>query len=194
MDIWETNQVVKLSSFSSKAELRRLAHKHDGIWIAPTRSTFKSYLPDIFPERPYLIHQNSPLAWAILMYIHKQQDETPLQRPSTNLQRQKNTLYFILSPGSKMQTNSEEISSDQEVQPTQARPDTNTSSNPNSLDTTEETEANPSEKVATEEQKQHSYKQHSNRASVFSRFRIWWIRTSWQFRTWNKCSKWKYCN
>ena len=28
------------------------------------------------------------------MYIHKQQDETPLQRPSTNLNRQKNTLYL----------------------------------------------------------------------------------------------------
>ena len=28
------------------------------------------------------------------MYIHKQQDETPLQRPSTNLHRQKNTLYL----------------------------------------------------------------------------------------------------
>ena len=41
-----------------------------------------------------LIHQNSPLAWAILMYIHKQQDESPLQRPSTNLHRQKNTLYL----------------------------------------------------------------------------------------------------
>ena len=58
----------------------------------------------------------------------------------------------MLSPSSKMQTNREQISNNQEeVPPIQARPDTNTSSNPNSLDTTEETEANPSEKVATEE-------------------------------------------
>ena len=53
-----------------------------------------SKAPDIFPERPYIIHQNSPLAWAILMYIHRQQDETPLQRASTNIHRQKNTLYL----------------------------------------------------------------------------------------------------
>ena len=28
------------------------------------------------------------------MYIHRQQDESPLQRASTNLHRQKNTLYL----------------------------------------------------------------------------------------------------
>ena len=84
----------EMEQFYSEGELKRIAHYENGVWIAPTRSTFKSYLPDIFPERPYIIHQNSPLAWAILMYIHKQQDETPLQRPSTNLHRQKNTLYL----------------------------------------------------------------------------------------------------
>ena len=83
-----------MEQFLSEGELKRIAHYENGIWIAPTRSTFKSYLPDIFPERPYIIHQNSPLAWAILMYIHRQQDETPLQRASTNLHRQKNTLYL----------------------------------------------------------------------------------------------------
>ena len=65
-----------------------------GVWIAPTRSTFKSYLPDVFLEKPYVIHQNSPLAWSILSYIHQKQDETPLKRASTNLHRQKNTLYL----------------------------------------------------------------------------------------------------
>ena len=84
----------EMEQFFSEGELKRLAHKDNGIWIAPTRSTFKNYLPDIFPERPYIIHQNSPLAWAILMYIHKQQDETSLRRPSTNLHHQKNTLYL----------------------------------------------------------------------------------------------------
>ena len=43
---------------------------------------------------PYIIHQNFPLAWAILMYIHKQQDHIPLKRPSTSLHRQKSTLYL----------------------------------------------------------------------------------------------------
>ena len=74
--------------------MKRIAHYENGVWIAPTCSIFKSYLRDIFPERPYIIHQNSPLAWAILMYIHRQQDKTPLQRASTNLHRQKNTLYL----------------------------------------------------------------------------------------------------
>ena len=83
-----------MEQFHSEGELKRIAHYENGIWIAPTRSTFKSYLPDIFPERPYSIHQNSPLAWAILMYIHRQQDESPLQRASTNLHHQKNILYL----------------------------------------------------------------------------------------------------
>ena len=84
----------EMEQFYSEGELKRIAHYENGIWIAPTRITFKIYFPDIFPERPYIIHQNSPLAWAILMYIHRQQDETPLQRASTNLHRQKNTLYL----------------------------------------------------------------------------------------------------
>ena len=53
----------EMEQFFSHGELKRIAHYENGIWIAPTRSTFKSYLPDIFPERPYIIHQNSPLAW-----------------------------------------------------------------------------------------------------------------------------------
>ena len=60
----------EMGQFYSEGELKRIAHYENGIWIAPTRSTFKSYLPDIFPERPYIIHQNSPLAWTILAYIH----------------------------------------------------------------------------------------------------------------------------
>ena len=51
-------------------------------------------LPDVFPEKPYLIHQNSPLAWSILSYIHQKQDETPADRASANLHKQKNTLYL----------------------------------------------------------------------------------------------------
>ena len=81
----------EMEQFFTEAELRRLAHQYDGVWIAPTRST---YLPDIFPEMPYIVHQNSTLAWAILMYIHKQQDQSPLKRSSTSLHRQKNTLYL----------------------------------------------------------------------------------------------------
>ena len=84
----------EMEQFFTKGELRRIAHYEDGIWIAPTRSTFKSYLPDVFPEKPYIVHQNSPLAWSILSYIHQKQDETPVGRPSTNLHRQKNTLYL----------------------------------------------------------------------------------------------------
>ena len=53
----------EMEQFFSHGELKSIAHYENGIWIAPTRSTFKSYLPDIFPERPYIIHQNSPLAW-----------------------------------------------------------------------------------------------------------------------------------
>ena len=75
----------EMEQFFTKGEMKRIAHHENGIWIAPTRSTFKSYLPDIFPERPYIIHQNSPLAWSILMYIHKTQDENPVKRASTNL-------------------------------------------------------------------------------------------------------------
>ena len=48
----------------------------------------------MFPEKPYIIHQNSPLAWSILSFIHQKQDEVPLGRPSTNLHKQKNTLYL----------------------------------------------------------------------------------------------------
>ena len=84
----------EMEKFFTEAELKRLAHQHDGVWIAPTRSTFKSCLPDIFSEMPYIVHQNSPLAWAILMHIHKQQDQSPLKRSSTSLHRQKNTLYL----------------------------------------------------------------------------------------------------
>ena len=84
----------EMEQFYSEGELKRIAHNNNGIWIAPTRSTFKRYLPDIFPERPYIIHQNSPLAWSILMYIHKKQDDNPLKRASTKLYHQKNTLYL----------------------------------------------------------------------------------------------------
>ena len=48
----------EMEQFYSEGELKRIAHYENGIWIAPTRSTFKSYLSDIFPERPYIIHQN----------------------------------------------------------------------------------------------------------------------------------------
>ena len=69
-------------------------HYEEGIWIAPTRNTFKSYRPDIFPEKPYMIHQNSPLAWSLLSFIHQQQDVFPLMTSSANMHRQKNTLHF----------------------------------------------------------------------------------------------------
>ena len=52
----------ELEQFMSESELRRTAHKENGIWLAATRSTFHSSRPDLFPEKPYLIHQNSPLA------------------------------------------------------------------------------------------------------------------------------------
>ena len=84
----------ELEQFFSGAELRRMAYKYNGMWIVPTRSTFKSYLADIFPELPYLIHQNSPLVWAILSHIHRKQDETPMKRASTNLHRHQNTFYL----------------------------------------------------------------------------------------------------
>ena len=57
----------------------------------------------------------------------------------------------MLSPSSKMQINSKEKSNDQEVSPTQARPNTDNSSNLNGQETTEETEADPLDKVTTEE-------------------------------------------
>ena len=84
----------EMEQFHTEGELRRIAHYEDGIWIAPTRSTFKSYLPDVFPERPYTIHQNSPLAWSLLSFIHQQQDMFPTISPSANMHRQKNTLYL----------------------------------------------------------------------------------------------------
>ena len=84
----------EMEQFLTVGELRRIAHYEDGVWITPTRSTFKSYLPDVFPEKPYIIHQNSPLAWSILSYIHQKQDEVPFDRASTNLHKQKNTLYL----------------------------------------------------------------------------------------------------
>ena len=84
----------EMEQFFTTRELKRIAHYEEGIWIAPTRSTFKSYLPDIFPERPYIIHQNSPLAWSILAYIHQKQDKVPAERASTKLHRQKNTFYL----------------------------------------------------------------------------------------------------
>ena len=46
----------EMEQLHTEGELRRIAHYEDGIWIAPTRSTFKSYLPDVFPEKPYIIH------------------------------------------------------------------------------------------------------------------------------------------
>ena len=48
----------------------------------------------MFPERPYIIHQNSPLAWSILAYIHYLQNDVPAEKASTNLHQQKNTLYL----------------------------------------------------------------------------------------------------
>ena len=44
----------EMEQFFTVGELRRIAHYEDGVWIAPTRSTFKSYLPDVFPEKPYI--------------------------------------------------------------------------------------------------------------------------------------------
>ena len=84
----------EMEQFLTEGELRRIAHYEDGVWIAPTRSTFKSYLPDVFPEKPYIIHQNSPLAWSILSFIHQQQDEIPVRSPSANLHKQMNTFYL----------------------------------------------------------------------------------------------------
>ena len=40
----------EMEQFLTVGELRRISHYEDGIWIAPTRSTFKSYLPVVFPE------------------------------------------------------------------------------------------------------------------------------------------------
>ena len=84
----------EIEQFLTVGELRRIAHYEDGMWIAPTRSAFKSYLPDVFPEKPYIIHQNSPLAWSILSYIHQKKNEVPLDQASANLHKQKNTLYL----------------------------------------------------------------------------------------------------
>ena len=42
-----------MEQFHTKAELHRIAHYENGIWIAPTKNTFKSYRPDLFPEKPY---------------------------------------------------------------------------------------------------------------------------------------------
>ena len=83
-----------MEQFHTQGELKIIAHHEDGVWIAPTRSTFKSYLPDVFPEKPYIIHQNSPLAWSLLSFIHQQQDTFPARNPSANLHRQMNTLYL----------------------------------------------------------------------------------------------------
>ena len=41
-----------------------------------------------------MIHQNSPLAWSLLSFIHLQQDIFPFTTPSENMHRQKNTLHF----------------------------------------------------------------------------------------------------
>ena len=41
-----------------------------------------------------MIHQNSPLAWSLLSFIHQQQDVFPMTSPSANMHRQKNTLHF----------------------------------------------------------------------------------------------------
>merc|ERR1711893_71503 len=48
----------EMEQFHTKAELHRIAHYENGIWIAPTKNTFKSYRPDLFPEKPYMIHLN----------------------------------------------------------------------------------------------------------------------------------------
>ena len=74
----------EMEQFHTKAELHRIAHYEDGIWIAPTRNSFKSYRPDLFPEKPYMIHQKSPLAWSLLSFIHQQQDVFPLMTSSAN--------------------------------------------------------------------------------------------------------------
>ena len=34
----------EMEQFHTEGELRRIAHYEDGVWIAPTRSTFKSYI------------------------------------------------------------------------------------------------------------------------------------------------------
>ena len=86
----------EMEQFHTEGELRRIAHYEDGVWIAPTRSTFKSYLPDVFPEKPYIIHQNSPLAWSLLSFIHQQQDTFPARNPSASKLTQANE-YF--TPG-----------------------------------------------------------------------------------------------
>ena len=77
----------EMEQFHTEGEIRRIAHYEDGIWIAPTRSTFKSYLPDVFPERPYTIHQNSPLARSLSSFIHQQQDMFPTRSPPANMHR-----------------------------------------------------------------------------------------------------------
>ena len=43
---------------------------------------------------PYIIHQNSPLAWAVLIYIHYQQNESMRMRPSTNMHKQQASLHL----------------------------------------------------------------------------------------------------
>ena len=40
----------EMEHFFTHGELKRIAHYEDGMWIAPARSTFKSSLPDVFPE------------------------------------------------------------------------------------------------------------------------------------------------
>merc|ERR1711873_100908 len=40
----------EMEQFHTRAELHRIAHYEDGIWIAPTKYTFKSYRPDLFPD------------------------------------------------------------------------------------------------------------------------------------------------
>ena len=84
----------EMEQFHTKAELHRIAHYEDGIWIAPTKNTFKSYRNDLFPEKPYMIHQNSPLAWSLLAFIHQKQDSFPMTMSSANMHKQKNTLHF----------------------------------------------------------------------------------------------------
>ena len=74
----------EMEQYFTTGELRRIAYYEEGLWNAPLRSTFKSYLPDICPERPYIILQNSPLDWSILAYIHYKQNEVPAVRASTN--------------------------------------------------------------------------------------------------------------
>ena len=63
----------EMEQFFSEGELKRITHYENGIWIAPTCSTFKSYLPDIF-SRKTLHH--SPEFTTCLVHTHVHSFET----------------------------------------------------------------------------------------------------------------------